>query len=471
MAAQSGLPENYLQNSFRVGVAPTVSRSMWAYKRSARFVLLGFDLLMLLASIAVMHMWRVPGAEVQVFNRIETWFFSLSLLAFVYVFGAYEIERFPKTRECFHRVGVAIFLFGVVASLLVYLGVGERAGLFGRGVLYGSLTSFFFVSSATRYVLYKSLHQIQKKSSWVFAVSSHWVERLRKDLKHSRFKGNAIFLDETRLQDLPRHLQCYRAGLVVGFDRQVFESNTGIFMRVLEARLQGHEVMDITAFYERFWRKIPVTAIKPEWLVHNEGFRLFYTPMRSKLKRLFDWCLSLILLVVTWPIMLLAAIAIKLDSRGPVFYRQTRTGRDGYPFTIFKFRSMCNDAEKNGAQWACVGDARITRVGSFLRKTRIDELPQVFNVFRGEMSFVGPRPERPEFNEQLEKEIPYYRLRYLVAPGITGWAQILYPYGASTEDAWEKLQYDIFYIKNYSIWLDLKIALKTARVVILGRGR
>jgi len=190
-----------------------------------------------------------------------------------------------------------------------------------------------------------------------------------------------------------------------------------------------------------------------------------------KLKRVVDLILVMVLLVILSPLMLLVILAIKLDSPGPVFYSQLRTGLYGKSFRVYKFRSMYQDAEKRGVQWADKDDPRVTRVGRWLRLLRIDELPQIWNVFKGEMSLIGPRPERPEFDTKLKEAIPYYELRYLVKPGITGWAQVLYPYGASIEDAYEKLAYDLYYIKNYSIWLDLAIAFKTIRVVFLGKGR
>ena len=178
-----------------------------------------------------------------------------------------------------------------------------------------------------------------------------------------------------------------------------------------------------------------------------------------------------ILSVLLLPLMVIVGLIIKLDSPGPIFYSQLRTGLYGKPFRVYKFRSMFRDAEKKGAQWAIQRDPRITRVGYWLRVLRIDELPQIWNVLSGEMSLIGPRPERPEFDVKLKEAIPYYEMRYLVKPGITGWAQVLYPYGASLEDAYEKLAYDLYYIKNYSLWLDIVIVLKTIRVVLLGKGR
>jgi lipopolysaccharide/colanic/teichoic acid biosynthesis glycosyltransferase len=178
-----------------------------------------------------------------------------------------------------------------------------------------------------------------------------------------------------------------------------------------------------------------------------------------------------VLLITLSPLMLITAFAVKLDSKGPILYRQTRTGLNSAPFTLQKFRTMDEGAEKSGAQWSTKGDPRITRLGRLLRAARIDELPQLWNVFSGEMSFIGPRPERPNFTAELEAAIPYYDLRHLVKPGITGWAQVLYPYGASLDDAREKLQYDLYYIKNYSVMLDLVVLVRTLRVVLVGRGR
>jgi exopolysaccharide biosynthesis polyprenyl glycosylphosphotransferase len=193
--------------------------------------------------------------------------------------------------------------------------------------------------------------------------------------------------------------------------------------------------------------------------------------LRDTVKRVFDLLVSLSLLTVTSPIMLITAILIKLESHGPVFYRQERIGQHGRPFSIFKFRSMRADAEKDGRpQWARKNDDRITLIGRFIRRTRIDELPQVFNVFMGEMSFVGPRPERPYFVADLNRKIPYYGVRHIVKPGITGWAQVRYPYGASVEDSLEKLQYDLYYVKNHSLFLDLMILTQTVQVVLWGQG-
>jgi exopolysaccharide biosynthesis polyprenyl glycosylphosphotransferase len=239
----------------------------------------------------------------------------------------------------------------------------------------------------------------------------------------------------------------------------------------MNLRFSGVRVYGIADFYEQLWFKVPVLHTRHGWLVFAHGFDLLHNPLGLRVKRLSDVVLALALLVAVLPAMALVAVAIKLESRGPAIFRQARTGLGGREFEILKFRSMADDAERDGPQWAQTSDPRTTRLGRFLRQLRIDELPQLVNVLKGEMSFIGPRPERPVFNETLEKQIPLYNLRHLVRPGITGWAQVMYPYGASVEDAREKLQYDLYYIKNYSVLLDIGIVFKTLRVVLLGKGR
>lgn len=239
--------------------------------------------------------------------------------------------------------------------------------------------------------------------------------------------------------------------------------------QLLTCRTRGIKILDLAAFYERSHAEVPVDSLKASWLVYGNGF--VQGPARRFAKRTFDILASSMLLIVTAPLMLLAAIAVKVDSRGPVFYRQERVGLGGRPFYCVKFRSMRTDAESDGvARWASKNDSRVTRVGAWMRKTRIDELPQLFTVLKGEMSIVGPRPERPEFVAQLSEQIPFYDLRHGVKPGVTGWAQVRYTYGASVEDARKKHQFDLYYLKNNSIWLDLQILVETVTVVLFREG-
>jgi len=237
-------------------------------------------------------------------------------------------------------------------------------------------------------------------------------------------------------------------------------------------KLRGKPVMTLVGFYENFFRQVAVDMVDSRFFFEPTGFNRAMRRFPMAVKRITDLFLALLVLCFASPVMLVTALAIRLESEGPALFRQSRTGLHGEPFTIYKFRSMRNDAETPGkAQWATENDPRITRIGSLIRKLRVDELPQLFNVIRGDMSFVGPRPERPEFDEKLKEQIPFYMFRYLVKPGITGWAQVNYGYGASVEDALEKLKYDLYYVKNTSLLLDTEILLKTAATVFLAKGR
>jgi sugar transferase (PEP-CTERM system associated) len=241
--------------------------------------------------------------------------------------------------------------------------------------------------------------------------------------------------------------------------------------KLLACRLAGIEVTDLPDFLEREAGKVRLDVLNPSWLIFGEGFTR--NRLSTAMQRMLDIGAGLAILMLAWPLMLLAIIAIKIEDgwRQPVLYRQTRVGRDGEHFQILKFRSMRTDAESDGrARWAQVGDARVTRVGGFMRRTRIDELPQILNVLRGDMSIVGPRPERPEFVENLSDTIPYFQERHAVKPGLTGWAQLCFSYGASASDAAEKLQYDLYYVKNHSLVFDLVIIIQTIEVVLWRKG-
>jgi sugar transferase (PEP-CTERM system associated) len=239
---------------------------------------------------------------------------------------------------------------------------------------------------------------------------------------------------------------------------------------LLDCKLQGIKVTDAATFFERETCQIRVDSLQPSWLVFGGGFDQSF--VRTFMKRGFDLVCSGMILLATFPVMLLTALLIWLEDRGPIFYQQERVGCDGDTFNVLKFRSMRCDAEKGGKpQWAAQNDPRVTTVGNFIRKTRIDELPQILNVFKGEMSFVGPRPERPYFVDQLIEVVPYYNVRHSIKPGITGWAQVRYGYGSSAEDALQKLQYDLYYVKNNSLFLDILILIDTLKVVLFRSGR
>ena len=238
---------------------------------------------------------------------------------------------------------------------------------------------------------------------------------------------------------------------------------------LLECRSAGVRISDLSTYFERVLGQIRIDQLHPGWLIFGKGFN--HSIYRDVAKRIFDIICSCLLLAMAAPLMLVTAICIALESRGPIFYRQERVGQGGKTFSVLKFRSMRVDAEENGTpQWATAKDSRVTRVGAVIRLCRLDEFPQLVNVLKGDMSLVGPRPERPFFVEQLKVQIPFYALRHTVKPGVTGWAQVRHEYGASIEDSLEKLQYDLYYVKNHSLFLDIQVLVETVGVVLSGKG-
>jgi sugar transferase (PEP-CTERM system associated) len=260
----------------------------------------------------------------------------------------------------------------------------------------------------------------------------------------------------------------YKAGEIVV---SVRNRRGGAFpiRELLDCKLHGIKVIDAATFFEREALQIRVDSLQPSWFVFGNGFDQNF--LRTFIKRVFDLFASLTIAILTLPVTLFTAIWIYLEDRGPIFYKQERVGEDGETFMVLKFRSMRNDAEKDGSpQWAAAKDPRTTKIGRVIRKIRVDEIPQILNVLKGEMSFVGPRPERPFFVEKLCEEVPYYNMRHSIKPGITGLAQVRYQYGASVEDAVQKLQYDLYYVKNNSLFLDILILIDTFQVVLFSKG-
>lgn len=284
--------------------------------------------------------------------------------------------------------------------------------------------------------------------------------------RHYTYKGVEVLGGTADLSEAAKR---HRAKIVITTDRQDEESELMSELFLLKAA--GVEILDMPGFYERATGQVPIKHVGNSWFLYAGGFDLLHRPRIQKTKRFVDIIISLLGLILSLPLMAVVAVIVKLDSRGPVFFSQERTGQDEKLFRLVKFRTMREDAEQgSGPVWASRSDSRITRVGKWLRRTRIDELPQFLNVLRGDMSFIGPRPERPFFVERLKREIPYYAFRFSVKPGLSGWAQVNYQYGASSEDAVEKLKYELYYIKNMSLWLDTLIAIKTLKVVLLARG-
>jgi exopolysaccharide biosynthesis polyprenyl glycosylphosphotransferase len=401
-------------------------------------------------------LWTSPGFYLVI---------TLNMIC-LYVFGTYDFEEEFSRAALLTRILSAVGAATLVILFFNFILEKRREGIFGRGVLLGAELAFIVFASATRLFIAGSLMRARTKSKWLILAGRDWFFHMNKDLESKFSTGQFTVKAPIEANEA---LKGHWTGIVLA--TKVNELAKDQSELLLRERFQGKNISGVVRFYERVFKKIPLFALNDVELIHSEGFLLFQSPIVLRVKRLADIFLALILSVITAPLMLLAAIAIKLESKGPAIYTQVRTGKEGRNFTIFKFRSMRLDAEKAGVQWAQKNDPRVTLVGRFIRATRIDELPQLLNVLRGDMSFVGPRPERPEFNEELDKQIPFYHLRHFVRPGLTGWAQVMYPYGSNLEDATQKVQFDLFYIKNHNLLLDALIVLRTIRVVLFGHGR
>jgi len=445
-------------------------------------ILLVADVTGIFGLFSLAHFLRV-GRGVPSDSLSLVWIAAVFLLT-MYVFDVYRgVLREGSTKLVIRTASAVLVAAAVVVSLVYVIKPVESNALYWRSVLLVGSAMFLLWALVWRKVVATWMRS-RKGGRWLVLGYGTLASCLWRDVGGKSRLGQLFFLEDgsenagSRAVDmpgpagsvsaLPELLERSWTGVILATEEALGNAALGELMR---ARLRGVRIYDLTDFYERFLFKLPVLNLRDGWLILAHGFDLLHHAIQLRVKRLIDVVLSLALMLALSPLMLLVAIAIKLDSKGRVFYGQTRTGLNGVPFRLNKFRTMVEDAEPSGSRWAEESDPRVTRVGRLLRATRIDELPQLWNVLLGEMSFIGPRPERPDFNSKLEAAIPYYDLRHLVKPGITGWAQVLYTYGASVEDAREKLQYDLYYIKNYSVMLDIVILIRTLRVVLIGLGR
>lgn len=408
-------------------------------------------------------------------------FTLLLYIAMLYIFDLYNPRRTLELKDTSFRTAIAA-LFAFAGSTMFFYSFPSWK--FGRGVLLIQAILVWIFFTGWRLVFSWVFYlDPGKKDVFVlgagkcaailcslleYPLSPYQVAGLLDDdpLKTGKMVGSVKVIGITsQLDELATSWKIKTVILAITKNR-----TPSLTRQLMESRLKGLEILDMPEVYEQLTRRIPVEHIRDDWIIFAPGFYLIVKDHIQKIKRLFDFGISSLLLIAGLPIMAATALAIRIDSPGPVFFKQTRVGKDGRTFTLWKFRSMHSNAEENGAVWTGKQDSRITRVGKWIRLLRIDELPQLINVFRGEMSVIGPRPERPEFIELLREKIPYYCLRHAVCPGITGWAQVNYRYGASVEDARFKLEYDLYYIKNMSLLLDVKILLRTVGIVLFGQG-
>lgn len=438
----------------------------------------GCEILLIFGSVAIAARAHGAGSDV----AADLWKIALvtGLCQICFYYNdLYDLTIVHSSRELLIRLlqaaGAATILVALLYLVAPWIAIGN-------GIFVSSLVIFLIAIIAWR-LLFNRLAYSANLEERVLIVGSGTTARLVAREMHAQHDygyrvvgfindqdGGLGVLNPATLgtaEDIPRLVRDHDVDrIVVGLsDRR----GRLPISELLQAKLSGVYVEDATTTYERLTGKILIDDLKPSWLIFSDGFVV--SRSTRFLKRVFDLLLAAVGTVLSAPLALMTAVAIYLDSEGPILYGQERVGENNVPFTVWKFRSMRTDAEIAGTPvWAKDGDSRVTRVGRVIRKTRLDELPQFWNVLRGDMSFVGPRPERPFFVEQLAKEIPFYQQRHAVKPGLTGWAQVKYQYGSTVEDAMEKLRYDLYYVKNLSIALDLSIVFDTVKVILFGKG-
>jgi len=411
----------------------------------------------------------------------DLWIIVATFIITLFVSGTYFKERSTTLPSLPIRTFFVCLVGGATCILWVYLlGPSKFNDYFGRGVLPFGTLMFGVITTLIRFAVNRVYHLREQGTSLLYLGYSESGQAFLKELKnHAEIrsvtvasaipvKSNFKRLNVQSLDNSNELLTQNWNGIVVDPEHHPSTEQTSTLVAL---RLAGTPVLSLADYYEQNWFMVPVNHIAEDWFLRSQGFSMLGNPISLRVKRLIDIVLSSIGLLLSIPLIAICACLVKLSSRGSVFFRQTRIGIEGKAFTIIKLRTMRADAEIDGAQWAQKNDPRITLVGNFLRKSRLDELPQFWNVLKGDMSFVGPRPERPEFTKDLSKEIPYYDLRHIVKPGITGWAQVIFPYGASVNDAMKKLQYELYYIKHQSLLLDLNIMIRTLFTVFQRAGR
>lgn len=332
-----------------------------------------------------------------------------------------------------------------------------------EGIIFFSIIILYQIIA--KYIIYLN---ISRKYRVLIIGENEYKQEIIEEIKKQKIYK--IVADTKNKDEIKKILEQKHISIVVDFDSTYLDDKEMASL-FLKYKLYNIKFYSYITFYEILFKRLSIKVLSDKYFIIETGFSAYQDSIRKNLKRLFDLVFAFIILIPSIPIMIISAIIVKLESKGPVIYSQERIGENNKVFKIYKFRSMTTDSEKDGPKWAKENDNRVTKFGNIMRKTRIDELPQLYNVIMGQMSFVGPRPERQYFINTLEKEIPYYNVRHIVKPGLTGWAQVKYPYGASVEDAYRKLQYDLYYIKHYSLGLDILIILDTIKIVIFGKGR
>lgn len=442
---------------------------MYQYSERTRLVLIFLiDAIGIIAIFSSVYYFRLGVLPKQIsveFALIFGLIISTMFLLGTYLRGSFHIlPRLPV--NTFYKA-----LFSIIPCIVVVyiLGPEKFTKLLGRGVLPVGIILFGVWATLNRYIINR-LYFWQHSNEKILCLSTtDGVENFKKELKiNKEFRQLTFATEDGSLLKVGGALTMQWNEILMLPDFRVSKETTRLLVK---QRLSGVPILALPEFCEYHWFKVPVSSVGDDWIYLSQGFSSLNNGVAQRLKRSLDVFFAFVLLLMNIPILLLTIALISLTSKGPAVFKQRRVGLNGKEFTIYKLRTMYIDAESEGAIWAKKADIRITKIGKLLRSSRLDELPQLWNVLKGDMSLVGPRPERPEFTKSLTKNIPYYDLRNIVKPGLTGWAQVMYPYGASEEDALRKLEYDLYYIKHQSILFDFNIFIRTILVVCGRQGR
>ncbi len=481
------LPDTLINNSGILGLFKNELKLFKAPFSERRALLILMDSLLVIFSVAIaLYLWWIADGLTATPQRFyENWYWFLILgigwLILAWLNDLYDIPSANRKSLTAIRVGFVCLLM---------LGIYFVIFFFNKDSLPRVFFLWFLIISAVLVIAWRWTYAIVFSAPpfrhRVLIVGSNErgitiAKALKQEplinynilgfvdndtfTKGAKVDGVPVLGTETELPNLVKTLNVHE--IVIAIEQDLGKE---LFLWLVECQAHGVRVSWMPDLYEKICRKVPIQHIDPAWALHAMQDRSFMSRIQEMSKRLVDLILVTLALPILLLIIPLIALAVKIDSKGPAFYRQIRCGRAGKAFAIYKFRTMVTDAEKDGVKWAQKNDSRITKMGRFLRKSRLDELPQLYNVLKGEMSIVGPRPERPEFIAQLEEEIPFYRTRLMVKPGITGWAQIHYDYGNTVEDALIKLQYDFYYIRYQSLALDIYTMFRTVGVLFLLKG-
>jgi len=442
-------------------------------------LILGLDLVAILGIFSGIYYLRL--AKFPDYFSVDLWLIAATFIIGLFLSGTYFRERRTNLPTLPIRTFWVCIVGGMFCVVWLYLlGPSKFTEYFGRGILPVATIVCGVVTTGIRYIVNRAYHRQEQGTELLYLGYSSSATAFLDELQnHSEVRSVTISTKQKidkpsklvkKVEQNFSHIKNHEKWHSVIIDPS-HHSDPSELSQLVSLRMTGTPVLSLADFYEKYWYMIPIQGINDDWFLASQGFSMLENPISRRIKRIIDLTLSLALIPLALPLVFVSGILIKVTSKGPLFFKQARVGLRGKEFTIYKLRTMRHDAEVNGAQWAKKNDPRVTRVGNILRQTRLDELPQCWNVLQGNMSFVGPRPERPEFTKQLTDQIPYYDLRHLVKPGITGWAQVIFPYGASVDDSLRKLQYELFYIKNQSLTLDLNIMLRTLITVFQRAGR